>query len=236
MVCVRHGHQSSHVLAICDVAPFSGRGFGQNELIVRTHEGVMSTGLWMQAWVKCPTWVRGIEGVTCLAGVVNTSVSLQGALFAEIRIRIILVKVWNAAGNWMVAIFLQRIAETFDLAAVVWRWSEQPTIQPALKVLGKLGNHPDFALAHFECQNISHQLFLDRIPLLQDVQAAWLLVVLCGTGNYMSGATNCASSVLRGERNSDVASFRFLRRRLMTQDRLRAHLSFLQGWGCAAPR
>ena len=93
------------MLAICDITPFSGRGFGQKEFIVRTHEGVMSTGLWMPAWVKCPTWVRGIEGVTCLAGVVNTSVSMQGALFAEIRIRIILVKVWSAAGNFMVAIF-----------------------------------------------------------------------------------------------------------------------------------
>ena len=69
--------------------------------------------------------------------------------------------------------------------------------------------------------------FLDRIPLLQYVQAAWLLVVLCATGNYMSGGTKCASRVLQ-ERNSDVASFGFLRRRLMTQDRLRAHLSFLQ--------
>ena len=62
-------------------------------------------------------------------------------------------------------------------------------------MLGKLGNHPDFALAHFEWQNISHQLFLDMIPLLQYVQAAWLLVVLCATGNYMSGGTKCASRV-----------------------------------------
>ena len=58
----------------------------------------------------------------------------------------------------------------------------------------KLGNHPDFALAHFEWQNISHQLFLDRTLLLLHVQAAWLLVVLCATGNYMSG-TKCASGV-----------------------------------------
>ena len=105
MVCIRHGHPSSQVLATFDIAPFSGRGFGQNELFVRTNEGVMSAGIWLPAWVKCPTWVvREIEGVTCLAGVVNTSVSLQGALLAEIRIRINLVKVWNAAGNWMVAI------------------------------------------------------------------------------------------------------------------------------------
>ena len=125
---------------------------------------------------------------------------------------------------------LQRIAETFDLVAwLVWRQSEQPTLQPGLKVLEKLGNHPDFALAHSEWQNTSHQIFLNRIPLLQHVQAAWLLVVLCATGNYMSGGTKCASTVLRGERNSDVASFGFHRRRLMTQDRLRAHLSFLQG-------
>ena len=59
----------------------------------------------MSAWVKWPTCIRGIEGVTCLAGVVNTSVSLQGALFAEIRNRIHQEKVWNAAGNWMVAIY-----------------------------------------------------------------------------------------------------------------------------------
>ena len=56
-------------------------------------------------------------------------------------------------------------------------------------------------LAHVEWQNISHPLSLDGIPLLQDV---WLLVVLCATGNYMSGGTKCASTVLRRERNSDV--------------------------------
>ena len=55
-----------------------------------------------------PTWVLGIEGVSCLAGVVNTSVSLQGALFAEIRIGIHQGKVWHAAGNWMVAIYCRR--------------------------------------------------------------------------------------------------------------------------------
>ena len=70
----------------------------------------------MDASVGGPTWVRGIEGVTCLAGIVNASVSLQGALFAEIRIGIHQGKVWQDGCD-----SLQKIVETFDLVAVVWR-------------------------------------------------------------------------------------------------------------------
>ena len=43
-------------------------------------------------------------------------------------------------------------------------------------------------MTNLELKSISHQTFLDRIPLLQDVQASWLLLVHCAAAraNYMT--------------------------------------------------
>ena len=57
-----------------------------------------------------------------------------------------------------------------------------------MKILGTPLGHPDFVRASLESKNASHQRFLDRIPLLQDVQASWLLLVHCAAAraNYMT--------------------------------------------------
>ena len=83
---------------------------------------------------------------------------------------------------------LQMVAETFDPTAVVWRGSGLPTQQQGMKVLGTPLGHPEFVKTNLELKSISHQTFLDRIPLLQDVQASWLLLVHCAAAraNYMT--------------------------------------------------
>ena len=58
---------------------------------------------------------------------------------------------------------LQRIAETYDPTAVVWRGSELPTHRQGLNLGTPLG-HPDFVRTSLEMKNISHRCFLVRIP------------------------------------------------------------------------
>ena len=137
--------------------------------------------------------------------------ALQEAMFSTTNIRINpeKSKIWNAAGVKPSGCgVLQCIAETYDPTAVVWRGCELPTHQQGLNVLGTLLGHPDFVRTCLEMKNIVHQCFLDRIPLLEDVQAFWLLLVHCAAAraSYMMrvvepGATRDFSE----ERRSVVA-------------------------------
>ena len=42
--------------------------------------------------------------------------------------------------------------------------------------------HPDFVSAHLERTTAEHAVLLERIPLVPDVQSAWLLLVHCASG------------------------------------------------------
>ena len=98
---------------------------------------------------------------------------------------------------------MQGIAESFDPTALVWRGSELSTFQQGMKVLATPLGHPDFVRANLEWKSISHQRFLDRIPLMEDVQASWLLLVHCAAAlaNYMTRVLEPASSLEFCERN-----------------------------------
>ena len=76
--------------------------------------------------------------------------SLQRALLVETGIRINpgKTKVWNAAGEKPPGCdVMQRITESFDPTALVWRGSEVSTFQQGMKVLGTPLGHPDFVRA-----------------------------------------------------------------------------------------
>ena len=65
--------------------------------------------------------------------------TLQGALMIETGIHLNpgKTKIWNAAGVKPAGCdVLQRIAETFDPTAMVWRGSDLPTCQQGMKILG----------------------------------------------------------------------------------------------------
>ena len=65
-----------------------------------------------------------------------------------------------------------------------FRFADVPA---GMKILGTPLGHPDFVRASLESKSASHQRFLDRIPLLQDVQASWLLVhCAAARANYMT--------------------------------------------------
>ena len=89
-------------------------------------------------------------------------------------------EVWNMAGvRPEVCDVLERIAQADDPSAVVWRGSQVPSIQQGVKILGTPLGHPDFVSARLERTTAKHVTLLERIPLVLDVQFAWLLLVHC---------------------------------------------------------
>ena len=111
---------------------------------------------------------------------------LQEELFRHAHIRIHGGKthVWNATGvEPPVCEALQRIAEASDPSARVWRGSDIPTHRQGIRVLGAPVGHPDFVRAQLETTQAEHQVLLDRIPSLPDLQSlghCWCIVLRPG--------------------------------------------------------
>ena len=71
--------------------------------------------------------------------------------------------------------------------AVVWRGDrELPGSKQGLTVLGVPVGHPRYILSQLEQKADEHKELLRRIPFIQDLQAAWLLLLYCATprANY----------------------------------------------------
>ena len=72
------------------------------------------------------------------------------------------------------------------------RWcggsNDLPVCQRGIKVLGTPSGQVEFIRAHLDLKTAEHQVLLDRIPLLENTQAAWLLVVHCAgaRANYIA--------------------------------------------------
>ena len=171
--------------------------------------------------------------------------ALQEAMFSTTGIRINpgKTKIWNAAGVKPSGCgVLQRIAETYDSTAVVWRGSELPTHRQGLNVLGTPLGHPDFVRTSLEMKNIGHQCFLDRIPLLEDVQASWLLLVHCASAraNYMTRVVEPGATLDFSERNDEALwqclcqIMRISPTRPKTSDSQPVCPWFSEGWVCGA--
>ena len=97
---------------------------------------------------------------------------------ANIRVHLGKIKVWNAGGIRPRACdVLQQIAEAAGSRAPVWRGSGLPTAEQGIKVLGTPLGHEDFVAAHLSSVLRAHQILLERIPLVQDVQCAWALLL-----------------------------------------------------------
>ena len=117
---------------------------------------------------------------------------LDEALWSEAGIRIHQGKtqIWNQAGEKPEGCEeLERVAVAADPTAVVWRGSEElPSHKRGMKVLGTPLGHADFIRDHLEKTAAKHQVLLDRIPLVEDVQSAWLLLVhcaVCHSGRFL---------------------------------------------------
>ena len=115
---------------------------------------------------------------------------LQEALWTHARIRVHGGKthVWNLAGQKPdVCEAMQRIAEVSNPRAQVWRGSEVPSTKQGIKVLGTPLGHPDCVATHLEEMRRKHDVLLEAIPTVPDMQSAWLLLLHCASAraNYL---------------------------------------------------
>ena len=108
---------------------------------------------------------------------------LQEELYRHARISVHLgkTKVWNSGGEEPEACaMLQVAARNVDPTATVWRGD--PTLPVALQgveILGTPVGHEAFILHKLVEKTAAHSVLLDRIPAIENVQAAWLLLLFC---------------------------------------------------------
>ena len=115
---------------------------------------------------------------------------LEEHLYGYFRIRINggKTQVWNQAGVRPGACdVLERIARTSDPHAHVWKGPGLPEERQGMKVLGAPLGHPAFVEAFLEKKIAEQRILLDRIPLVADLQASWLLLLHCASAraNYL---------------------------------------------------
>ena len=124
---------------------------------------------------------------TVRVGAVYAIAEEQLRLRAQIRIHGGRTKVWNRSGQRPpICDVLERIARIQNPQAVVWRGSNIPTELQGIKVLGTPLGHADFVSRHLRTVTEEQRCLLDRIPMLHDVQSAWLLLLHCAAAraNY----------------------------------------------------
>ena len=76
-----------------------------------------------------------------------------------------------------------------------------PSHKRGMKVLGTPLGHTDYIRAHLEKTAAAHQILFDRIPLVEDVQSAWLLLVHCAAAR-----ANCFCRVVEPGTVADFCS------------------------------
>ena len=67
-----------------------------------------------------------------------------------------------------------------ELGPDAWRWDKAPN-QRGMVVLGSPVGHPDFIAAWTAQYMAQEQELLEHLPLLPDLQCAWLLLALCAS-------------------------------------------------------
>ena len=76
---------------------------------------------------------------------------------------------------------LERMARLVNPRATVWKGPGDQPVSKASKSLGTPLGHDNFVAAHLESVLAEHQILLTRIPLVKDVQSAWLLLLHCAS-------------------------------------------------------
>ena len=121
-------------------------------------------------------------------GIVHNVLEQELYRHSRIHIHVGETQVWNAAGVRPPACDqLERLAQASDPEARVWKGSDIPTAEQGVRILGTPVGHPDFVSTFLQKVLNEHAVLLSRIPLLEDLQSAWALLLHCagGRANYM---------------------------------------------------
>ena len=88
---------------------------------------------------------------------------------------------WNRGGATPPGVEeLTRLARLVEPEAVVCRGDTQLLVaQQGVVILGVPIGSPDFVRQQLEDKSAEQDLLFQRIPLLEDTQACWLLLVMC---------------------------------------------------------
>ena len=100
---------------------------------------------------------------------------------ARIRLHQGKTQLWNRGGvapeGWD---RLTAAARTSDPSAVVWKGDPSlPASEQGLRILGTRLGHPEHVHHQLRRASVDHRLLLERIPAVQDLQSAWLLLSFC---------------------------------------------------------
>ena len=142
--------------------------------------------------------------VTTPERVAHSFATLQEHLHrhANIRVHLGKIKVWNASGVRPRACdAFQAIATGAGSLEPVWKGSGLVTDEQGIKVLGTPLGHEDFVAAHLHRVLRKHQTLLERIPVLQDIQSAWTLLL-----HSASSRANYQLRVVRPELTEQFAA------------------------------
>ena len=82
---------------------------------------------------------------------------------------------------------LRHVGGRSDPEARVWRGSDLPFEKQGIKILGTPLGHPQFVEAHLNKKIEEHEVLLERMPTVPDLQSAWSLLLHCASAraNYL---------------------------------------------------
>ena len=124
-------------------------------------------------------------------GPIYTTLQQHLYTYARIRVHGGKTQVWNRAGiRPRGCEALERIAQLRDSDARVWRGGGDTDVLPTQQgiiVLGTPLGDAAFIQAHLEIKATEQRTLLDRIPLMSDLQSAWLILLHCASAraNYL---------------------------------------------------
>ena len=112
---------------------------------------------------------------------VVTIIGEELARHAQVSIHHGKTQVWNRGGATPPGVEeLTRLARLVKPEAVVWRGDTQlPAAQQGVVILGVPIGSPEFVRQQLEDKSAEQDLLFQRIPLLEDTQACWLLLLMC---------------------------------------------------------
>ena len=79
---------------------------------------------------------------------------------------------------------MQEAGARVDPQARVWR-GEGPPAHHGVRVLGIPVGHEEFVQAELRATTVKHQTLVERVPLVEDLQSAWLLLLFCANTRAM---------------------------------------------------